>query len=226
MSAKTIVSIARLAQTALTTKPIANSKMSSLLLYKRLPIWHIFSKTAQNSRLREKFDLSLERRKCNMSKDKTEKTNAMRLLDAKKAVYKEYILPIEEAVSGVEAAALLGVDEKYVYKTLVTVGKSLEHYVFVIPVAAELDLKKAAKVVGEKSVEMLKSKDLLALTGYVHGGCSPVGMKKFFKTTIDESAQNIDRIYFSGGKIGYQIETTLDELAKTIRFTLADVTVK
>lgn len=160
-----------------------------------------------------------------MAKEKIEKTNAMRLLDAKKAEYKEHILPIEEAVSGVEAAALLGVDEKYVYKTLVTVGKSLEHYVFVIPVAAELDLKKAAKVVGEKSVEMLKSKDLLALTGYVHGGCSPVGMKKFFKTTIDESVKDVDRIYFSGGKIGYQIETTLKELEKAIRFTLADVTV-
>lgn len=116
-----------------------------------------------------------------MAKEKIEKTNAMRLLDAKKAMYKEHILPVEEAVSGVEAAALLGVDEKYVYKTLVTVGKSLEHYVFVIHVAAELDLKKAAKVVGEKSVEMLKSKDLLALTGYVHGGCSPVGMKNSSK---------------------------------------------
>lgn len=160
-----------------------------------------------------------------MAKEKIEKTNAMRLLDAKKAMYKEHILPVEEAVSGIEAAALLGVDEKYVYKTLVTVAKSLEHYVFVIPVAAELDLKKAAKVVGEKSVEMLKSKDLLALTGYVHGGCSPVGMKKFFKTTIDESAKDVDRIYFSGGKIGYQIETTLKELEKAIRFTLADVTV-
>lgn len=160
-----------------------------------------------------------------MAKEKIEKTNAMRLLDAKKAMYEEHILPVEEAVSGVEAAALLGVDEKYVYKTLVTVGKSLEHYVFVIPVAAELNLKKAAKVVGEKSVERLKSKDLLALTGYVHGGCSPVGMKKFFKTTIDESAKDIDRIYFSGGKIGYQIETTLKELEKAIRFTLADVTV-
>lgn len=159
-----------------------------------------------------------------MVKDKVEKTNAMRLLDAKKAAYKEHILPIVEAVSGEEAARLLGVDEKYVYKTLVTVGKSLEHYVFVVPVASELDLKKAAQVVGEKNIEMVRSKDLLALTGYVHGGCSPVGMKKFFKTTIDVSAQSVDKIYFSGGKIGYQIETTLSELKKAIPFKLADIT--
>lgn len=159
-----------------------------------------------------------------MAKDKVEKTNAMRLLDAKKATYKEHILPIVEAVSGEEAARLLGVDEKYVYKTLVTVGKSLEHYVFVVPVASELDLKKAAQVVGEKNIEMVHSKDLLPLTGYVHGGCSPVGMKKFFKTTIDISAEGIDKIYFSGGKIGYQIETTLSELKKAIPFKLADIT--
>lgn len=159
-----------------------------------------------------------------MVKDKVEKTNAMRLLDAKKATYKEHILPIVEAVSGEEAARLLGVDEKYVYKTLVTVGKSLEHYVFVVPVASELDLKKAAQVVGEKNIEMVHSKDLLPLTGYVHGGCSPVGMKKFFKTTIDVSAQSVDKIYFSGGKIGYQIETTLSELKKAIPFKLADIT--
>lgn len=139
-------------------------------------------------------------------------------------MYKEHILPVEEAVSGIEAAALLGVDEKYVYKTLVTVAKSLEHYVFVIPVAAELDLKKAAKVVGEKSVEMLKSKDLLALTGYVHGGCSPVGMKNSSNNDRRERKRRRSHI-FSGGKIGYQIETTLKELEKAIRFTLADVTV-
>ena len=159
-----------------------------------------------------------------MAKDKVEKTNAMRLLDAKKAVYKEHILPIVEAVSGEEAARLLGVDAKYVYKTLVTVGKSLEHYVFVVPVACELDLKKAAQVVGEKNIEMVHSKDLLPLTGYVHGGCSPVGMKKFFNLTIDISAEGIDKIYFSGGKIGYQIETTLSELKKAIPFKLADIT--
>lgn len=161
-----------------------------------------------------------------MAKDKIEKTNAMRILDQKKVAYKEHVLGIDEAVSGVEAAALLGVDQSLVFKTLVTVGKSLEHYVFVVPVACELDLKKAAACVREKSVEMVKSKDLLPLTGYVHGGCSPIGMKKFFKTTIDESAQKVPRIFFSGGRIGFQIETTLDELKKAIPFRLADITVK
>ncbi len=161
-----------------------------------------------------------------MAKEKLEKTNAMRILDQKKVAYKEHTLGITEAVSGVEAATLLGVDESLVFKTLVTVGKSFEHYVFVVPVASELDLKKAAACVGEKSVEMVKSKDLLPLTGYVHGGCSPVGMKKFFKTTFDESAQNVDRIFFSGGRIGFQIETTLSELKKAITFQVKDITVK
>lgn len=161
-----------------------------------------------------------------MSKEKLEKTNAMRILDQKKVAYKEHTLGIIEAVSGVEAATLLGVDESLVFKTLVTVGKSLEHYVFVVPVASELDLKKAAACVGEKSVEMVKSKDLLPLTGYVHGGCSPVGMKKFFKTMFDESAQKVDRIFFSGGRIGFQIETTLSELKKAISFQVKDITVK
>lgn len=161
-----------------------------------------------------------------MAKEKLEKTNAMRILDQKKVAYKEHTLGIAEAVSGVEAATLLGVDESLVFKTLVTVGKSLEHYVFVVPVASELDLKKAAACVNEKNVEMVKSKDLLSLTGYVHGGCSPVGMKKFFKTTFDESAQNVDRIFFSGGRIGFQIETTLSELKKAINFQVKDITVK
>jgi len=161
-----------------------------------------------------------------MAKEKLEKTNAMRILDQKKVAYKEHTLGINEAVSGVEAATLLGVDESLVFKTLVTVGKSLEHYVFVVPVASELDLKKAAACVNEKNVEMVKSKDLLPLTGYVHGGCSPVGMKKFFKTTVDESAQNVDRIFFSGGRIGFQIETTLSELKKAINFQVKDITVK
>lgn len=161
-----------------------------------------------------------------MAKEKLEKTNAMRILDQKKVAYKEHTLGITEAVSGVEAATLLGVDQSLVFKTLVTVGKSLAHYVFVVPVASELDLKKAAACVNEKSVEMVKSKDLLPLTGYVHGGCSPVGMKKFFKTTFDESAQSVDRIFFSGGRIGFQIETTLSELKKAITFQVKDITVK
>lgn len=122
-----------------------------------------------------------------MAKEKLEKTNAMRILDQKKVAYKEHTLGINEAVSGVEAATLLGVDESLVFKTLVTVGKSLEHYVFVVPVASELDLKKAAACVNEKNVEMVKSKDLLPLTGYVHGGCSPVGMKSFSRPRLTKA---------------------------------------
>ena len=97
------------------------------------------------------------------------------------------------------------------------------YYVFLVPVSSNLDLKKAAKSVNEKSIEMIKSKDLLGLTGYIHGGCSPVGMKKFFKTTIDISAKNNDKIYFSAGKIGYQIETTLEELSRVIKYNFDDI---
>ena len=109
------------------------------------------------------------------------------------------------------------------FKTLVAEGRSGAHYVFLVPVAGELDLKKAASVVGEKSIAMIKSKDLLPLTGYIHGGCSPVGMKKFFPTVIDQSAAQFDTIFFSGGRIGLQIETSLTELEKVIRFRLADI---
>ena len=113
--------------------------------------------------------------------------------------------------------------EAEVFKTLVTVGKSGTNYVFLVPVAEELDLKKAAASVGEKSVSMIKSKELLGLTGYIHGGCSPIGMKKFFRTTIHESAQNFDTIFCSGGKIGFQIELTPDDLAKVIKYEFADI---
>lgn len=155
---------------------------------------------------------------------KTEKTNAMRLLDAKGVKYVEHRIDIKEAVSGVDAARLLSVDERQVFKTLVCVGKSAEHYVFVIPVAKELNLKKAACAVGEKSVEMVKAKELLPLTGYVHGGCSPIGMKKFFRTVFDNSAQDFDSIFFSGGKIGFQIQTSVSELEKAIPFEKSDLT--
>ena len=113
-----------------------------------------------------------------------------------------------------------------VFKTLVTVGKSGNHYVFLLPVNKELDLKKAAKSVGEKNVEMIKSKDLLPLTGYIHGGCSPIGMKKFFKTVIHETASKFDKILFSGGKIGYQVEVSLQDLSKVIKYDLADIVVE
>lgn len=154
-----------------------------------------------------------------------EKTNAVRLLAQKKLEFTTHTYPDKTALSGTEVADYLGQPYEKVYKTLVTAGKSGAHYVFVVPVAEELDLKKAAAFVGEKNVEMVKSKELLPLTGYIHGGCSPVGMKKFFKTTIDESAKNQPTIIFSGGRIGLQIETSLEELSKVIVFSLADIRV-
>ena len=157
-------------------------------------------------------------------KKEEQKTNAIRSLEQKKIDFKVYNYSQEEAISGVEVASVLGQNPDMVFKTLVTVGKSGNHYVFMIPVARELDLKKAAKAVGEKNIEMIKSKELLPLTGYIHGGCSPVGMKKFFTTTIDETAKNYPTIMFSGGAIGFQVETSLSELAKVIRFSTADIT--
>ena len=152
------------------------------------------------------------------------KTNVMRMLDAHKIKYKSYSYAETDAVSGVEVANVLGQNPKQVFKTLVTVSKSKKYYVFMVPVEGELDLKKAAHAVGEKSVEMIKSKELLPLTGYIHGGCSPIGMKKFFDTTIDISAKNFDTIIFSAGKIGYQVEMSLNDLGKIIRFKLAGIT--
>lgn len=156
-------------------------------------------------------------------KQKTEKTNVMRLLEQKKAAYTPHYYGDTDAISGTEVAAALRADPARVFKTLVTVAGSGEHYVFLVPVEQELDLKKAAKAVGEKSIEMIKSKELLPLTGYIHGGCSPIGMKKPFRTVIDTSASGFDTILFSAGKIGYQVETSLAELAKAVRFELADI---
>lgn len=155
-----------------------------------------------------------------------EKTNVMRILDKKKIAYTAHTYSDTEAVSGTEVAAVLGQNPKRVFKTLVTVGKSKNYYVFVIPVEKELDLKKAAKAVGEKSIEMLKSKELFALTGYVHGGCSPIGMKKFFRTTFQQEAADYETIMFSAGKIGYQVELPLSEVDKVIRYQLGDVVVE
>lgn len=151
------------------------------------------------------------------------KTNAMRELDKLKIKYNFYSYVGTGAVSGVEVAKTLNQNPERVFKTLVTVGKSGKHYVFMLPVAQELNLKKSAKSVGEKSVEMIKSKELLPLTGYIHGGCSPIGMKKFFTTTIHESAKDFETIMFSGGKIGYQVEMGLEELSKVIKYNLADI---
>ena len=151
------------------------------------------------------------------------KTNVLRELDKLKIKYNSYFYGDTDAVSGIEVATVLNQNPDKVFKTLVTVGKSKKNYVFMIPVSKELDLKKAAKAVGEKSIEMVKSKELLGLTGYIHGGCSPIGMKKFFRTTIHESAKNFDTIIFSAGKIGYQAEMSLFELEKIIKFNLADI---
>ena len=155
---------------------------------------------------------------------KQEKTNVMRILDQKKINYNSYDYTETNAVSGMEVATSLNEDPNKVFKTLVTVAKSKINYVFVVPVNKELDLKKAAKAVGEKSIEMIKSKELLPLTGYIHGGCSPIGMKKQFKTVIDKSATNFETFIFSGGKIGYQVEVTLDDLKKVIDYSLEDIT--
>ena len=158
-------------------------------------------------------------------KSKEEKTNVMRLLEQAKVDYNHYCYADTEAISGVEVDAVLGQDVTRVFKTLVTVGKSGEHYVFVVPVAEELDLKKAAGAVGEKSIAMVKSKELLGLTGYIHGGCSPIGMKKSFQTTIHSTAEHMDTIIFSGGKIGYQVEVSPKALQKVIAFQYKDIIV-
>ena len=154
---------------------------------------------------------------------KQEKTNVMRTLERLKIPYQEHYYGDTGAISGVEVAAVLGEDPRRTFKTLVTVGKSRTHYVFMIPVQEELDLKKAAAAVGEKALEMLKSKDLLPLTGYVHGGCSPIGMKKQFRTVIHETAADFPTVMFSAGKIGYQVECALDGLRKAIPVECADV---
>ena len=153
-----------------------------------------------------------------------EKTNVMRALDSKKVKYISHSYIDTPTTNGEEVAKILGQNPADVFKTLVTTSKSGTNYVFVIPVAKELDLKKAAKVAGEKSIEMLKSKELLPLTGYVHGGCSPIGMKKPFKTFIDKSADEREVIIFSAGKIGYQVELMLTELSKAINYSLEDLT--
>lgn len=157
---------------------------------------------------------------------KPEKTNVMRTLERLKIPYREYCYVDSGAVSGQDVAKALGKSPENTFKTLVTVGKSKAHYVFMIPVAEELDLKKAAAAVDEKALEMLKAKELLPLTGYVHGGCSPIGMKKPFRTLIHESAEGLALILFSAGKIGYQVECTLAGLRRAVPVESADVIVR
>ena len=144
------------------------------------------------------------------------KTNVMRVLDALKLPYHAFTYDADTALSGTEVAQTLHLEPERVFKTLVTVGRTKKYYVFMIPVALELNLKKAAQACGEKSIEMIKARELLPLTGYVHGGCSPIGMKKPFPTYIDASALTLETLYCSAGRIGFQIEVALDVLRKAV----------
>ena len=141
-----------------------------------------------------------------------EKTNAIRILERNKIEYKLITYPCKEAIDGISVAQKLGVDVDIVFKTLVTQGKSKNHYVFVVPAKEELDLKKAANAVGEKSVEMIHVKDINKVTGYIRGGCSPVGMKKQYTSVFDSKALEIEKIFVSAGKIGYQMKVSPKDL--------------
>ena len=151
------------------------------------------------------------------------KTNAMRMLEKLKIPYEYLTYECPEFVSGISTADITGLPHELVYKTLVTIGKSGEHFVFVIPIEAELDLKKAARAVGEKSVEMLPVKEITKVTGYVRGGCTAIGMKKKFPAVLDESARALDRIYVSGGKIGMQLKLSPEDLRRAAGADYADV---
>ena len=161
-----------------------------------------------------------------MSKHKEEKTNVMRTLEQKKIAYTPHEYPADGPVDGVSVANFLHQDPEQVFKTLVTRGASGGYYVFDIPVAENLDLKKAAKAVGEKSIAMIAQKELLPLTGYIHGGCSPVGMKKQFPTVFHETAELFDTICVSAGKIGAQVEVNPAELISLLGARTADITVE
>lgn len=153
-----------------------------------------------------------------------EKTNPMRILDRAKVDYVVHEFQGDgSTATGLEIAVAQGEPPECVFKTLVTQGKSDRYYVFVVPVTGELDLKKAAAAVGEKSVRMVPSKDLLALTGYVHGGCSPLGMKKHLRTVVDSTAADHERFFVSGGKVGVQVELDWKDFASVAEFELADI---
>ena len=154
---------------------------------------------------------------------KQDKTNVMRLLEQKKIPYKMHDYTESGAIAGEDVARVLGENPDEVFKTLVTIGKSKQNYVFIVPVNKELNLKKAAGAVNEKSIEMIKSKDLLPLTGYVHGGCSPIGMKKQFPTVVHNTAEAMENILFSGGKIGMQVELKTADFKKIINIKFADI---
>lgn len=158
-----------------------------------------------------------------MAKTKEMKTNAMRMLDTKKIAYKTYTYECDEFIDAIQIADMLGLPYEKVYKTLVTQGSSKNYYVFVIPIAEELDMKKAAKSVGEKSVSMLHVKDINAVTGYIRGGCTAIGMKKQYVTRIEQRAQNLEQIIVSGGKLGVQLELTPQDLAAAAGAEFADI---
>jgi Cys-tRNA(Pro)/Cys-tRNA(Cys) deacylase len=157
---------------------------------------------------------------------KEAKTNAIRILETMKIPYEARTYECDDFVDAAQIADKLGLDHAGMYKTITTVGKSGGYYVFVVPIDDEIDFKKAAKAVGEKSIAMLKSKELLGLTGYIHGGCSPIGMKKLFKTTIHKTAPDFDTILFSGGKIGFQVEIPFEDFKKVINVNTADIIVE
>ena len=157
-----------------------------------------------------------------MAKNKEEKTNVMRTLEQKKIAYTPHEYPADGPVDGVSVAAYLNQDPEQVFKTLVTKGAGGGYYVFDIPVAENLDLKKAAKAVGEKSIEMIHVKDITAVSGYVRGGCSPIGMKKQYPTVIQECAAQFDKVYVSGGRIGTTLCMAPEDLKKVSRAEYAD----
>lgn len=154
---------------------------------------------------------------------KEEKTNVLRVLDSKKVAYASHAYEPDATLTGEQIAGILGEDAAKVFKTLVTQGKSGQYYVFVVPVKAGLDLKKAAKAAGEKSISMIKQKELLPLTGYVHGGCSPIGMKKQFPTFMHETATGFERVFVSAGRVGMQVELAPQDLIKVANVKTADV---
>ncbi len=158
-----------------------------------------------------------------MAKQKEVKTNAMRILESMKIPFTQHTYECKEFTDGVDIADRLGLPHEKVFKTLVTVGASKNYYVFVIPVAAELDLKKAARSVGEKSVEMLPVKQINQVTGYIRGGCTAIGMKKQYVTRIDDSAKSQQSIIVSGGRLGSQIELAPEDLAKAAKGSFSDL---
>ena len=161
-----------------------------------------------------------------MAKNKEVKTNAMRILEREKIPFSHYTYECEEFIDGIQIADKLSLPYEKVYKTLVTVGNSKNYFVFVIPIAEELDLKKAAKSVGEKSVAMIHVKDINSITGYIRGGCTAIGMKKQFRTVVHITATNFETILFSGGKIGFQVEVSPEDLKKIVRYEIADVVIE